>query len=81
MTFPDLPGCVSGGGSAELAARSTAEALALHVRGMLEDSEPLPDPSPLDRVACNVEANEVARLLVGRTSVDPRRPDLFSWTE
>jgi predicted RNase H-like HicB family nuclease len=42
VTFPDLPGCVSAGDTIEAAARNAEEALALHLRGMLEDGELIP---------------------------------------
>jgi predicted RNase H-like HicB family nuclease len=45
VVFPDLPGCVSGGDSVTDAAESAAEALALHLEGMVEEGLPLPDPS------------------------------------
>ncbi len=43
--FPDLPGCVSGGESVEEAMRSAKEALLLHLYGMEEDGENIPEPS------------------------------------
>ena len=37
VVFPDFPGCVSVGADAETAVHQAAEALALHIEGMLED--------------------------------------------
>jgi len=62
--FPDLPGCVSAGDTIEMAARSAEEALSLHLRGIIEDGDPLPDPTPLDRIEPNSEVDEVCRVLV-----------------
>lgn len=45
--FPDLPGCVSAGVTAEEAMRGAREALALHVEGMIEDGLAIPDPSSI----------------------------------
>jgi predicted RNase H-like HicB family nuclease len=45
--FPDLPGCVSAGDTAEEAMRGAREALALHVEGMSEDGQALPEPSSI----------------------------------
>lgn len=42
ISFPDFPGAVSGGGSAEEAIAKGRQALALHVEGMVEDGEALP---------------------------------------
>lgn len=57
----------------EDAALSAEEALALHIRGMMEDGEALPDPTPLDRIERDPEVDEAARVLVraelpGRTA-------------
>lgn len=48
ISFPDFPGCVSGGASLEEAMRRGREALRTHVDSMLEDGEPLPVPRPVD---------------------------------
>ncbi|PRH86004.1 HicB family protein [Labrys okinawensis] len=42
ISFPDFPGAVSGGGSAEEVITKGQQALALHVEGMVEDGEALP---------------------------------------
>jgi predicted RNase H-like HicB family nuclease len=42
ISFPDFPGCVSGGGSLDEAVARGAETLAFHVAGMIEDGDPLP---------------------------------------
>ena len=41
--FPDLPGCVSGGKTIEEAMKSAKEALLLHLYGMDEDGENIPE--------------------------------------
>lgn len=48
VVFPDFPGCVSAASDAETAVNHAAEALALHVEGMLEDQNDLPAPSAPD---------------------------------
>jgi predicted RNase H-like HicB family nuclease len=50
VEFPDFPGCVTAGTDLEDARRMAAEALSLHVEGIVEDDEPLPEPSSLDAV-------------------------------
>lgn len=42
ISFPDFPGVVSSGGTAEEALARGREALAFHVAGMVEDGDPLP---------------------------------------
>lgn len=67
VVFPDLPGCVTQGDTPQHAAEMALEALALHVEGMVEDGETLPEPSPLDAVPDWIDPAEtevVTRLLV-----------------
>jgi predicted RNase H-like HicB family nuclease len=42
---PDLPGCVSTGATPEETQRNIREAIELHVAGMREGGEQLPEPS------------------------------------
>jgi predicted RNase H-like HicB family nuclease len=51
VSFPDFPGCITAGRTLEEASRMAQEALALHIRGMIEDGDPVPEPSKLDEVA------------------------------
>jgi predicted RNase H-like HicB family nuclease len=48
VSFPDFPGCVTAGATLEEARKMAAEALALHIAGMIEDGEEIPNPSSLD---------------------------------
>ena len=48
VSFPDFPGCVTAGKTLEEARRMAVEALTLHIAGMIEDGEAVPDPSNLD---------------------------------
>ena len=48
VSFPDFPGCISAGTTLEEARRMAAEALSLHIAGLREDGEQLPEPSTLD---------------------------------
>lgn len=43
--FPDLPGCVSFGKTFEEAQREAVDALGLHIYGMEQDGEQIPEPS------------------------------------
>jgi predicted RNase H-like HicB family nuclease len=51
VSFPDFPGCVTAGKTLEEARLMAAEALALHIQGMAEDGEMIPEPSTIDDVA------------------------------
>ena len=44
ISFPDFPGCISGGDTVEHVVAMGGEALALAVEGMIEDGEALPSP-------------------------------------
>ena len=44
---PDLPGCVSTGGTLEEVRNNVHEAIAFHLEGMREDGLPIPEPTTL----------------------------------
>ncbi len=48
VTVPDLPGCFSGGETAEDAFNNAHEAVLLHLEGMLAGGESLPQPQPIE---------------------------------
>ena len=59
VSFPDLPGCVTAGATLDEARDMAAEALALHLEGMVEDGDAIPEPSSLEAVMAFV-ANQNA---------------------
>jgi predicted RNase H-like HicB family nuclease len=68
VSFPDFPGCVTAGRTLEEARRMAAEALALHIEGMIEDGEVVPEPSNLDDVEKDPNMRGAVAVLV---SVEP----------
>jgi predicted RNase H-like HicB family nuclease len=64
VTFPDFAGCVSHGDTTEDAAAQAEAALSLHLRGMIQDGDPIPEPTPLEQVERDPEVEEFARILV-----------------
>lgn len=64
VVFPDLPGCVTQGATLEDAHANAMEALELHLEGMIEDGEGLPDPSPIATVTGDPESQAVTVMLV-----------------
>lgn len=62
--FPDLPGCTSGGDDLQSAARNAEVGLTSHLRLMLEDGDPIPEPSDLRAIPKDPEIDEVARIMV-----------------
>jgi len=67
VIFPDLPGCVAQGATMAWALAAAMEALALHVEGMIEDGQALPEPSavcaPCDWADAIEKQNAVEALL------------------
>ena len=73
ITFPDFPGCVSVGGSIEHAIEHGHEALAAHIELMLEDGDPIPEPSPVDAPLPDwLEGGEVALRTMVRVDLPGR---------
>jgi len=64
VSFPDFPGCVTAGSTIDEAKDMAVEALTLHVRGMLEDGEALPEPSSLQKIRSSPEYLEALAFLV-----------------
>jgi predicted RNase H-like HicB family nuclease len=64
VSFPDFPGCITAGRTLEEAHRMAAEALALHIAGMIDDGEAIPDPSPLDALADDPDRKGAVAFLV-----------------
>ena len=64
VSFPDLPGCVTAGETLDDAHRLAAEVLELHLRGMAQDGEPVPEPSSLEAVMADRENLDGVAILV-----------------
>ena len=41
---PDLPSCVATGATREEAERNMYQAIEMHIRGLIEDNQPIPEP-------------------------------------
>jgi predicted RNase H-like HicB family nuclease len=54
---PDLPGCVAAGETQEEVRRLMREAIELHIRGMMEDGEPIPEPTTVGTYLENVDVS------------------------
>ena len=64
VSFPDFPGCITAGKTLDEAHRMAAEALALHIAGMVEDGEEIPAPSMLDALADDPAMKDAVAFLV-----------------
>ena len=64
VSFPDLPGCVTAGATLDEARDMAAEALALHLEGLSEDGEAIPEPGTVPLFCVGL----LALALYGRQS-------------
>ncbi|KEQ03244.1 type II toxin-antitoxin system HicB family antitoxin [Pseudorhizobium pelagicum] len=64
VSFPDFPGVVTAGTDLDDARHMAEEALALHVDGLLEDGEAIPEPSTLDAVMADPDNKDGVAILV-----------------
>jgi predicted RNase H-like HicB family nuclease len=64
VSFPDFPGCITAGRTLDEASRLAPEALALHIQGMIEDGDPVPEPSKIDDIATDAARHGAVAFLV-----------------
>ena len=64
VSFPDLPGVISVGSTLDEAREMAAEALALHLEGMAEDGEAIPEPSSLEEIMAIRENKDGVAVLI-----------------
>jgi predicted RNase H-like HicB family nuclease len=71
ISFPDFPGCVSGGRSLDEALSRGRETLAFHVAGMVEDGDTLPVLRSLSEIRSDpCFAEDAAGAIVAAVPVD-----------
>lgn len=54
-SVPDIPGCISAGETPEEALVMIKEAIELHIESMVSDGEPVPTPTPIEKIALSNE--------------------------
>ena len=64
VSFPDFPGCITAGKTLDEARRMAAEALAMHIAGMAEDGDAIPEPSTIDALAEDPDRKGAVAFLV-----------------
>ncbi len=64
VDFPDFPGCITAGETLEDARRMAAEALQLHIEGMIEDGDPIPAPSGLEEIMADPNHRDGVAVLI-----------------
>jgi predicted RNase H-like HicB family nuclease len=70
VSFPDFPGCITAGKTLDEASRMAAEALALHIQGMIEDGDAVPEPSKVDDIAADAAKRGAIAFLVSVDAPD-----------
>ncbi|MGN6309537.1 MAG: type II toxin-antitoxin system HicB family antitoxin [Xanthobacteraceae bacterium] len=69
VSFPDLPGCIAAGSTLDEARDMAVEALTLHLEGLAEDGEAIPEPSSLEAIMSDkTNADGVAILVPAPTA-------------
>lgn len=61
VDFPDLPGCLTCGDTTEEALERAKEALGLHIYGLEEDNELIPEPTSVKDL--KLENNQIPTLI------------------
>jgi predicted RNase H-like HicB family nuclease len=69
VSFPDFPGCITAGKTLDEARRMAPESLALHIKSMTEDGDPIPEPSQIEDIADDAAKHRAIAFMV---SVDAR---------
>jgi predicted RNase H-like HicB family nuclease len=85
VTFPDLPGCTSGGATADEAATNSVEAVSLWVEDALAAGDDIPRPRTLDEIRADsdvvAEAAEIGAVFISVPAVArDGRPARFNWS-
>jgi predicted RNase H-like HicB family nuclease len=69
VSFPDLPGVISAGTTLDEARTMAVEALALHLEGLAEDGDAIPEPSSLEEIMSTQENRNGVAVLIPAPAV------------
>jgi predicted RNase H-like HicB family nuclease len=72
VSFPDLPGVVTAGTTLDEARDMAEEALALHIEGLIEDGDAIPEPSSLEEIMSDTENRSGVAILVSVKNDQPK---------
>ena len=72
VSFPDFPGVVTAGTTLDEARGMAEEALALHIEGLTEDGEAIPEPSSLEEVMSDPDNRSGVAILVSVKTEQPK---------
>ena len=68
VSFPDFPGAITAGASLDEARAMAEEVLAFHVEGLIQDGEPIPEPSTLETIMADPDNRDGVASLVSLTT-------------
>lgn len=82
VDFPDFPGGITAGKTLEETRRMAAEALALHIDGMIAGGKAVPDPSALDAIMADPQKRDAVGFVMqiasrpgGAVRINVTRPE------
>ncbi|MCA0051464.1 type II toxin-antitoxin system HicB family antitoxin [Mesorhizobium sp. B283B1A] len=64
VSFPDFPGVITAGKDLDDARSMAEEALTLHIEGLVEDGDAIPEPSSLEAVMADADNRDGVAILV-----------------
>ena len=72
VSFPDFPGVITAGTTLDDARAMAEEALSLHIEGIAEDGESIPEPSTLEEVMSDPDNRTGVAILVSVKTAQPK---------
>ena len=72
VSFPDFPGVITAGTTLDDARTMAQEALALHIEGLAEDGEAIPEASSLEEVMSDPDNRSGVAILVSVKTEQPK---------
>src|ERR1700687_4158352 len=72
VSFPDFPGVITAGTTLDDARAMAEEALALHIEGLVEDGEAVPQPSALAEVMSAPDTRSGVSILISMKNDHPK---------
>jgi predicted RNase H-like HicB family nuclease len=72
VSFPDFPGVITAGTTLDDARAMAGEALTLHIEGLAEDGEAIPEPSALEAIMSDPENRTGVAILVSVKTEQPK---------
>ncbi len=72
VSFPNFPGVITAGTTLDDARAMAQEALALHIEGLTEDGEAIPEPSSLEEIMSDPDNRSGVAILVSVKTEQPK---------